>query len=110
MKTKFILIGMCMLLVKTGTAQTTASDNFERHLLGNNWTVYFGGGDVGIVDSSDLGYPGNSGYFGLLGYTATTFTANQYSEIIISANKNDSMLCQAFVRRRSSDFARYGFQ
>ena len=103
---------MCslQLLVITGiaVAQQTASDDFERHLLGNNWSVYFGSGDVQIVDSSDLGFP-VSGYFGLLGWTATSFAANQYSEIIISPDKIDSMLCQAFVRRRSSDFARYGF-
>lgn len=89
-------------------AQQTASDDFERHLLGNNWSVYAGSGTVQIVDSSDLGFP-VSGYFGLLGWTATSFAANQYSEIIISPDKIDSMLCQAFVRRRSSDFARYGF-
>ncbi|MEP7170173.1 MAG: hypothetical protein ABI855_12440, partial [Bacteroidota bacterium] len=105
----FIIAAIILLASANSNAQQTASDDFERHLLGNNWTVYFGGNDVGIVDSSDLGYPGNSGYFGLLGWTTNTFQADQYSQIIISPNKNDSMLCQAFVRRRSSDFARYGF-
>lgn len=89
-------------------AQQTASDDFERHMLGSDWSVFFGSGDVEIVDSSDLGFP-VTGYFGLAGWTANTFGADQYSEIIISPDKIDSMLCQAYVRRRSSDFARYGF-
>ncbi|GEM_PF-5741440 len=87
--------------------QQTAYDDFERHLLGPNWTDFFSG-NANIVDSSDLGFP-TSGYFAIAGYTAVTFPANQYSEIMISPDKIDSMLVQVFVRRRSSDNARYGF-
>ncbi|MEO5570707.1 MAG: T9SS type A sorting domain-containing protein [Bacteroidia bacterium] len=107
--TNILFANFILSTINFSIAQQTASDDFERHLLGNNWTVYFGGNDVGIVDSSDLGFPNNNGYFGLLGWTAYAFQADQYSEIIISPDKIDSMLCQAFVRRRSSDFARYGF-
>lgn len=106
-KSIYILIAL-MFAAVISKAQTTAWDDFERHMLGSNWSVYFGSGNVEIVDSSDLGFP-SSGYFTIVGWTANTFAADQYSEIIISPNKADSMLCQAFVRRRSSDNARYGF-
>lgn len=107
MKRSFSSIAL-LLIVAATEAQQTVSDDFERANLGSNWTVYFGSGNVEIVNSSDLGYPA-SGYFTIVGWTANSFQADQYSEIIISPNKDDSMLCQAFVRRRSSDFARYGF-
>jgi len=98
-----------MLAFTISKAQTVASDDFERANLGTDWTIYFGSGTIEIVDSSDLGFPSNNNAFGLVGWTATPFAADQYSEIIISANRPDSVLTQAFVRRRNSDGARYGF-
>jgi hypothetical protein len=108
---RLIRIWLCLLLfqVKISFAQVTVSDDFERASLGTNWTLYFGNGSVEIVNNSDLGFPANNSAFCLAGWTADTFAANQFSEIIISINRPDSVATQAFVRRRSADGARYGF-
>lgn len=91
-------------------AQDPASDDFERSTgLGSNWTNYFGGNDIGIVANSDLGILNSPTRFGIEAWTGSTFSADQYSQAVISPDKIDSMLTQVFVRRRTSDAARYGF-
>ncbi len=82
------------------------SDNFERQSLGSSWTVNFG--NVGIVNQSDVGLTALSGA-GIVSWVGSTLNADQFSEATISPNKVSSMLTQVFVRRRSSDSARYAF-
>ena len=87
-----------------------AFDDFERTTgLGHNWTVYAGGSSVGIVNGSDIGLVNGPSLIGISGWTASIFSADQYSEAQISSNSIDSVLKQVFVRRRSSDLARYAF-
>ena len=106
--TIFITASLC--LITFFSSAQTVFDDFERSGgLGSNWTVFFGGGSVDIVYDSDLGFTNNSALFGIAAWTATTLTADQYSEAVISPNRIDSMLTQVFVRRRTSDNARYGF-
>lgn len=84
-------------------------DNFERTALGINWRIIFGGGSTDIVNNSDLGLKNNSTRFGLASWSASSFSPDQYSEAVISLDKNTNMLTQVFVRWRGSDSARYGF-
>ncbi len=87
-------------------AQDPASDDFERASLGGNWTR-FGDSNAEIVNGRDLGAPTSTWLF--VGWTASAFDANQFSEIIIADGKPSTMLTQVYVRRRASDLARYGF-
>ena len=91
-------------------AQDPAFDDFERSGgLGTNWTIYFGGSDITIIWDSDIGIANGPTRFGIAAWTGSTFSADQYSEGVISPEKIDSMWAQVFVRRRTSDFARYAF-
>lgn len=82
------------------------SDNFERPTLGSNWTVNVG--NVGIVNQSDIGLTAQSGA-GITSWTGSTLTADQFSEATIASDIINNMLTQVFVRRRTTDSARYAF-
>jgi hypothetical protein len=84
-------------------------DDFERSALGSNWRVLAGGASTDIINNSDLGLIDNSARFGLVSWSATAFTADQFSEAVISPDKNVEMLTQVFVRWRQGDLARYAF-
>lgn len=86
-------------------AQDPVYDDFERHSLGPSWTLLVPGS--GIVNQSDLGVVSGTGC--AVGWTASTFAVDQFSETRISLDVNPVMLQQVFVRRRASDNARYGF-
>jgi len=88
---------------------TVVSDDFERHTLGSNWIVLGGSGSIGIVGQSDLGLVAGPARGGATEWGAGGFLADQFSEAMISPDRNDSMLTQVFVRHRVSDNARYGF-
>lgn len=87
-------------------AADPAADDFERPTLGSNWTR-FGGSIAEIVNGHDLGVPTNTWLF--VGWTASTFDADQFCEAIIADARPDTLLTQVYVRRRPSDLARYGF-
>lgn len=107
---KNILLLLIIAIGHWAYAQDPAFDNFERNTgIGSNWTNYFGGNNIGIVANSDLGILNSPTRFGIEAWTGSTFSADQYSEAVISPDKIDSMLTQIFVRRRTSDAARYGF-
>lgn len=106
------LLGIIIIIVCAvqSNAQDPAIDKFERSVgLGSNWTVYFGGSAITIIADSDIGISNSSTLFGIAAWTGSNFEANQYSEAIISSEKIDSMWAQVFVRRRTSDAARYAF-
>jgi hypothetical protein len=87
-----------------------AFDDFEQKKLGSNWTIY--SGNVGVIDHSDIGIISKSNKMrglGIVAWNATVFSANQYSEAVISLDKEQSVLQQVFVRRRKRDGQRYGF-
>jgi hypothetical protein len=95
--------------VKELPGSDPAYDDFERALLGDNWTIY--NGDVGIVGAKDLGILSKSGPMfglGLVTWSATTFSADQFSEIVISPDVDRKAIFQVFVRRRTGDKQRYG--
>ena len=88
----------------------TAADDFERSELGQNWIVY--NGSVGIVNRSDIGMLGMSGNIlglGIVAWNAATFSADQFSEGVVSAGIDPQVAMQVFVRRRTSDGQRYAF-
>jgi hypothetical protein len=89
------------------SAQDPASDDFERATLGTNWTR-FGGSAAEIVNGHDLGAPDPANWC-FVGWTASTFDTDQFSEIVVASGKPGTMLFQVYVRRRASDLARYGF-
>lgn len=83
----------------------TASDDFERATLGANWSTASGSA-AGIV----------AGNFGALflgpvssDWIASSFGADQFSEVVVATGKDPNMLVQPHVRRQSSSPARYGF-
>ncbi len=86
-------------------SQEIVTDDFERSRLGTNWDVTWG--NPGIISNSDLGIL--SGDFSRVDWVGSTFSADQFSEAVISLDKDPKMLTQVFVRRRLSDGARYGF-
>lgn len=90
----------------TVTVKNTQSDNFERATLGSNWTT-FGSSSVAIVNSSDIGLatagPGISG----AEWNADIFLGDQFSEAVISPDKDPNLMAQVFVRRRNDGTARY---
>ena len=86
------------------------TDDFERSALGSNWAVY--NGAVGIVNNSDMGVLSVSGNLlglGIAAWGASTFSADQFSEGVISTDVDAQAALQVFVRRRASDSQRYGF-
>jgi hypothetical protein len=87
-------------------ALSQAVDDFERPLLGPNWTVY--SDDVGIVNASDLGVL-SRGQLGIAAWSASRFSADQFCEAEVSSDADLRGGVQVFVRRRSSDRQRYGF-
>lgn len=89
---------------KTLTGVTV--DTFERASLGANWTSVLG--NPAIVASSDFGASAFSGIH-IATWTGTTPTVNQFAEAVISSGMNAQMQGQVFVRRRTSDSARYAF-
>jgi hypothetical protein len=89
------------------SAQDPAADDFERATLGPNWTRY-GGSQAEIVNGHDLGARDPSIWCFVV-WTASTFDADQFSEVLMAASKPDSLLTQVYVRQRASDLARYGF-
>ena len=82
-------------------------DDFERVTLGNNWTVY--SGDVGIINNSDIGINSKTKRLGIVAWNTTLFSVDQFSQAVISLDKEPGILQQVFVRRRISDGQRYGF-
>jgi hypothetical protein len=83
-----------------------AADTFTRTSLGANWTRFAANAE--IVNGADAGAPAPSATIPfLIGWTGSTFGADQFSEAIIAAGKPDTMLTEVFVRRRMSDAARY---
>lgn len=85
---------------------STYSDDFERSALGANWQNVSGAsagiinGDAGIV----------SGVFIILRWVGGPSPADQFSEAVISGGMTATELGRGvFVRRRSSDGARYQF-
>lgn len=96
----------CLLVTISLGAQDPALDDFERAALGGNWTR-FSGSDAEIVNGSDLGKPASAWVF--VGWTASEFAADQFCEAVIADGRPDTMLTQVYVRRRTSDLARYGF-
>ncbi len=93
-------------LASAVATQDPAVDDFERHLLGPNWTL-LGGSQAGIVNNRALGVPNTNWCFAA--WTASAFGADQFSEATIAPDIDPNMLTQVFVRRRASDLARYGF-
>ncbi len=92
--------------VTVGAAiQDPAFDDFERASLGGNWQQNIGSG--GIINNSDLGIL--SGSISINSWVGSTFSNNQFSQAQISTNASSEMQKQVFVRRRSSDAARYAF-
>ena len=89
---------------------TAVDDDFDRSVLGQNWIVY--NGAVGIVNSRAIGVLGVSGDslgLGIVAWNASSFSADQFSEGVISADGDPRAASQVFVRRRTSDRQRYGF-
>jgi hypothetical protein len=101
------ILGILLVPVIHLSAQDPALDDFERATLGTNWTRY-GGSQAEIVNGHDLGAPDPSIWCFVV-WTASTFDADQYSEVVTAAGKPDSLLTQVYVRQRASDLARYGF-
>lgn len=89
-------------------AQDPAADDFQRASLGPNWTRYTANAE--IVNGADVGVPAPSttSLF-YIGWTASTFDADQFSEAIVANGRPDTMFLQMWVRRRASDLARYAF-
>lgn len=87
------------------------TDNFERASLGANWDVLFGGAQVQILGSSDLGMVAGANRFFLVNWVGNDFNDDQYSEAVISSEQPTSPIWQnaPYVRRRASDAARYQF-
>lgn len=84
-------------------------DDFQRQDLGTSWTVY--NGDVAIIDGQ-LGLATRSGNLhgmGLVAWSGTTLSADQYSQVTVAPGKPTEALLQVFVRRSAGDLARYGF-
>jgi hypothetical protein len=95
---------------ESGNAVT---DDFERAGLGSNWEVaYPTGGDaaqVRILGDSDLGMAqGNQAFF-LIDWVGDTFSADQYCEATISPDAPAGWAYMVYVRRQTSNGARYGF-
>lgn len=92
----------------TEPTMSTYADDFERPSLGADWTVHtlVSAGVPDIVNGSDLGLM--SGAFGLLSWAAAV-PADQFSEAEIAVGSDERMAKGVYVRRRTSDRARYQF-
>lgn len=109
--------GWLLAILATGSfcsivpAQTTAFDDFERSTLGSNWMISFpaSGSQVQIVGNSDLGMTAGPQGFFLANWAGTPFGADQFCEAVIPMDVAPDWAHQVYVRRRSSDAARYGF-
>lgn len=88
-----------------------ASDDFERAARGPSWQVQIG--DVEVVNGSDLGLRSGPAppqtAIGIATWVGSRIGPDQYSEATVPGDIADEMLVQAYVRRRDSDSARYGF-
>lgn len=88
-----------------------AGDDFERPTLGATWMLW-ANSQCSIANNSDLAQASASSWcYAVYG---TTFTADQISEGVISADKPANILTQVFVRQQpvgmpSGNGARYGF-
>ena len=93
-----------------GFAQT-AADGFERAALGPNWLISFptSGNQVQILGNSDLGMAAGSQGFFLANWVGSAFGADQFCEAVIPLDVAPDWAHQVYVRRRTSDLARYGF-
>ncbi len=80
-------------------------DDFERATLGASWRA---GPGTGIVGGSDFGVTGTGGG-AFIEWQGTAIGADQFSEAVVSADRDPDMMIQASARRRASDNARYGF-
>lgn len=85
-------------------AEDPAFDDFEHSSLGSNWKIVFG--NVAMVNGSDLGLSAKSG-MGLVTWLGS-FNADQFTEAVISGDKDPKMLTMVSARWRASDRARYG--
>ena len=99
--------GALLLSMTTLLAQNPAADDFERATLGTNWTRY-GGSQAEVVNGHDLGSPDPSIWCFVV-WKASSFDADQFSEVVTATGKPDSLLTQVYVRQRAADLARYGF-
>ncbi len=88
------------------TVSTSANDDFERSSLGTNWTATLG--SPVTVNSSDLGAGSFSGVH-IATWAGASFLPDQFCEAKIAPDLVSNMQHQVFVRRRSSDAARYAF-
>jgi hypothetical protein len=88
-------------------------DEFERATLGSKWEVVYPTGadkaQVQILADSDLGMlKGNQAFF-LIDWVGNTFSADQYCEATTAQDAPAGWAYMVYVRRRTSDGARYGF-
>lgn len=88
-----------------GSSFPSMTDTFERASLGSNWSTVLG--TATIANSSDWALA--SGNICISNWVGTGVAADQAVEAVISSSKPANMLAQPYVRRRSSDAARYGF-
>ena len=110
--TQYLLVSVIALVAiiqctptSTIEAVDPAFDDFENSSLNSNWKIVFG--NVAIVNNSDLGLSAKSG-MGLVTWLGSTFNADQFTEAVISADKDPKMLTMVSARWRASDGARYG--
>lgn len=107
MKTKWMLTALLWLVARNSFAQDPAADDFERASLGGNWQDQ-GGGTAAIVNGHDLGTITGTGV-AVVWTNSLIFDADQFCEAVLADEKSTNLLTQVFLRRRSSDGARYGF-
>jgi hypothetical protein len=96
-----------------GVVGQAVSDDFERATLGSKWEVVYPTGadkaQVQILANSDLGMlKGNQAFF-LIDWVGNTFSADQYCEATPAQDAPAGWAYMVYVRRRTSDGARYGF-
>ena len=96
-----------------GGVGQAVSDDFERATLGSKWEVVYPTGadkaQVQILANSDLGMlKGNQAFF-LIDWVGNTFSADQYCEATTAQDAPAGWAYMVYVRRRTSDGARYGF-
>jgi len=89
-------------------APVVVSDDFRRPVLGPNWTVY--NGDAGVAEDDLAVLSPNAPMLGLMivAWTADTFSANQFSDAVLSASHPHKVVTQVFVRRDPVTKQRYG--
>jgi len=89
-------------------APVVVSDDFKRHTLGTNWTIY--NGDVGVAGDDLAVLSSNAPMLGLMiiAWTADSFSSDQFSEVVLSESHHRKMITQVFVRRNPDTKQRYG--